>query len=85
MVLEQADNQLLMCTIDGRTRSWLMVSTAQVPGGSQLYFGSAVVLLAKSVQPSSGRSEIGLVFKALLSFHKRYSRSLLSAAARRLS
>ena len=79
------DDQLLLRAIDGRTRSWLMVSTAEVSGRTRLYFGSAVVPLAKSVNPSTGTSEMGYVFKALLGCHKLYSRALLSAAARRLS
>lgn len=78
----RADDQLLMCAIDGRTRSWLMVSAAEVPGGTRLYFGSAVVRVRNA---STGKSEMGVVFKALLGFHKLYSRALLSAAARRLS
>lgn len=78
----RAEDQLLMCAIDGRTRSWLMVSAAEVPGGTRLYFGSAVV---PSRNASTGKSEMGFVFKALLGFHKLYSRALLSAAARRLS
>ena len=79
------DDQLLLRAIDGRTRSWLMVSAEEVPGRTRLYFGSAVVPLAKSVNPSTGTSEMGYVFKALLGCHKLYSRALLSAAARRLS
>ena len=81
----RAEDQLLLCALDGRTRSWLMVAASEVPGQTRLYFGSAVVPLAKSVNPPSGKSEMGFVFKALLGFHKRYSRALLSAAARRLS
>ena len=84
-VEERAEDQLLLCALDGRTRSWLMVSAAEVPGRTRLYFGSAVVPLAKSVNPSTGTSEMGYVFKALLGCHKLYSRALLSAAARRLS
>ena len=81
----RAEDQLLLCALDGRTRSWLMVSAAEVPGRTRLYFGSAVVPLAKSVNPSTGTSEMGYVFKALLGCHKLYSRALLSATARRLS
>lgn len=77
----RAVDQLLLCAIDGRTRSWLMVSAAEVPGRTRLYFGSAVVPV---VNPSTGKSSMGFVFKALLGFHKLYSRALLSAAAARL-
>lgn len=78
----RADDQLLMCAMDGRTRSWLMVSVAEAPGRTRLYFGSAVVPVRNG---STDKPEMGFVFKALLGFHKRYSRALLSAAARRLS
>jgi hypothetical protein len=78
----RAEDQLLLRAMDGRTRSWLMVSATEVPGGTRLYFGSAVVPVRNA---STGKSEIGFVFKALLGFHKLYSRALLSAAARRLS
>jgi hypothetical protein len=77
----RAVDQLLMCAIDGRTRSWLMLSAAEVPGRTRLYFGSAVV---PAVNPSTGKRSMGFVFKALLGFHKLYSRALLSAAAARL-
>ncbi len=77
----RAVDQLLMCAIDGRTRSWLMVSVAAQPGHTRLYFGSAVVA---AVNPSTGTSNMGWVFKALLGFHKLYSRALLRAAAANL-
>ena len=79
------DDQLLLCAIDGRTRSWLMVSTTNVLGGTRLYFGSALLPSRKTGNASTGKPEMGFVFKALLSFHNFYSRALLSAAARRLS
>jgi len=73
----RAPNQLLLRA--GRTRSWLMVSAAQ--GGetanTQLFFGSAVV-------SAGNASGVGLVFGALLGFHKLYSRVLLGAARSRL-
>ena len=81
----RADDQLLLCAIDGRTRSWLMVSTTDVPGGTRLYFGSALLPARKTGNASTGKPMMGFVFKALLSFHNFYSRALLSAAARRLA
>ena len=78
----RAVDQLLLRAIDGRTRSWLMVSAAQEPGRTRLYFASAVVSV---VNASAGKSSMGFVFKALLGFHKLYSRALLSAAAARLA
>ena len=83
----RAVDQLLMCAIDRRTRSWLMVSAAEEPGRTRLYFGSA--LLPKPTPANSphatGKSSLGFVFKALLGFHNWYSRALLSAAATRLA
>lgn len=67
----RAPDQLLMCDYAGSTRSWLMASPAGQ--GTRLYFGSAVV-----------RSRQGGVFRALLGFHKLYSRILLRAAASRV-
>ena len=94
----RAPGQLLMCDFAGSTRSWLMavpVSGRDAADGAhaangagngagnglgpgrgpatRLYFGSAVV-----------RSRQGGVFRALLGFHKLYSRILLRAAASRL-
>jgi hypothetical protein len=81
----RAADQLLLCAIDGRTRSWLMVSAAEVPGRTRLYFGSAVVPVAARDGAATGKSSLGFVFKALLGFHKLYSRLLLSAATARLA
>ncbi|WP_426338986.1 hypothetical protein ACN9MZ_21775 [Pseudoduganella sp. S-14] len=67
----RAPGQLLMCDYAGSTRSWLMAVPAGQ--GTRLYFGSAVV-----------RSRQGGLFRALLGFHKLYSRILLRAAASRL-
>lgn len=67
----RAPGQLLMCDVAGSTRSWLMVEEAGV--GTRLYFGSAVV-----------RKRQGGAFRALLGFHKLYSRILLRAAAARV-
>ncbi|MEO8313575.1 MAG: hypothetical protein ABI645_02170 [Pseudomonadota bacterium] len=75
-------NQLLMCDVGGRTRSWLMVTPAANSPGTHLYFGSAVV-------PAKSRSEdnpsMGVLFSALLGFHKFYSRILLGSARSRLA
>ena len=80
----RAVDQLLLCAIDGRTRSWLMVSAAEVPGQTRLYFGSALLPAASSAKRPSGKPGMGFVFRALLGFHIWYSRALLSAAAARL-
>jgi hypothetical protein len=77
----RAVDQLLLRAMDGRTRSWLMVSAMPETSGTRLYFGSAVV---PAVNASTGKSSLGFVFKALLGFHNFYSRALLNAAAARL-
>ena len=83
-VEERSANQLLMCDLNGRIRSWFMVVSAG--GGSstvtRLYFGSAVVAV---VHKRSGQATLGFTFKAVLGFHKLYSRALLSAACSRLA
>ena len=76
----RAPNQLLLCDLTRRTRSWLMV--VPLPTGTRLYFGSAVVPVH---DPRSGASRLGFGFSALLGFHKLYSRVLLSAARSRLA
>jgi hypothetical protein len=70
----RSTDQLLMCDLSGRTRSWFMVAPVQTGGSTstRLYFGSAVVRL-------------DLLFNALLGFHKLYSRVLLHAAHSRLA
>lgn len=72
-------DQLLMCDFMGRTRSWLMVAPILIDGApaTRLYFGSAVVPV---VDRSSGQAALGFRFRALLGFHKLYSKILLRAA-----
>ncbi len=72
----RAQDEVLLSA--GRTRSWLMVS-AQA-SSTRLFFGSAVV-----PRRSQGHGGLGLVFSALLWFHKLYSRALLLSARARLS
>lgn len=76
----RSENQLLMCDFRSRTRSWFM--TEADGDGTRLYFGSAVVPIAKS---GSNEPEMGKGFSLLLGFHKLYSRALLSTARSRLS
>ena len=78
-VEQRSANQLLLCDLNGATRSCLMLDAGDDGGrsGTRLYFGSAVV-------PRAGRSAIGFGFRALLGFHKLYSRLLLNAARDRL-
>jgi len=77
----RAPNQLLLCDFLGNTRSWLMIESAPGGGATRLYFGSAIV---PRVDPHTGRKKLGTSFRALLGFHKGYSRALLSAARSRL-
>jgi hypothetical protein len=75
-------DQLLLAA--GRTRSWLMAcpSHESASPGTTLYFGSAVVPRrgAGGTDPA-----MGWQFRALLGFHKLYSRVLLGAARRTLA
>ena len=78
-------NQLLLCDYLGRTRSWLMTEPLEVAGRARtrLYFGSAVVSRGTT---RNGQVRLELLrFRALLGFHKLYSRVLLSAARGRLT
>jgi len=78
----RATDQLLMCDVRGRTRSWLMVSPRSEGVGTRLYFGSAVIA---SKRPTDSKLRLGIVFTMLLGFHKVYSKVLLSAARARLA
>jgi hypothetical protein len=77
----RAPNQILLCDFLKNTRSWLMVEPRPGGGLTRLYFGSAIVARARRV----GRRRLGLRFRALLGFHRRYSRALLRAAHARLT
>jgi len=81
-VEDRACDQLLMCDIGGRTRSWLMVTADPGGAATRLYFGSAVV---PGKRPTASKRGMGIVFRALLGFHKVYSRVLLRAAHARLA
>lgn len=83
-VEDRTSNQLLMCDLAGRTRSWLMVAPLQRGrfSSTRLYFGSAVVPVRDK---TSGQPRLGFQFNALLGFHKLYSRVLLHAAGSRLA
>lgn len=73
-------DELLMHEDSGATRSWFKAES--LPGGStRLWFGSAVVPRRRG---PGGEPRLGMVFHALLGFHRWYSRALLAAAVRRL-
>ena len=76
----RSPDQLLMCDFQGHTRSWLMVAPAS-PGVTRLYFGSVVT---SRLNPQTGKRELGRGYRALMGFHKLYSRALLRAARGRL-
>ena len=78
----RAADQLLMCDFQRRTRSWFMCVPTSNGQATRLYFGSAVVPV---VDRRSGQARMGLAFRALLGFHKLYSRVLLRAAVARLA
>lgn len=80
-VEDRAPNQLLLRDVLGNTRSWLMVEPRDDGGVTRLYFGSAVVPRAAD----HGHPRLGFSFRALLGFHRRYSRALLAAARARLT
>lgn len=71
---DRTEDQLLMCDVNQRTRSWFRV--AAQPGASRLFFGSAVTATKTSSLPRG--------YTALLGLHRVYSRALLRAARRRL-
>jgi hypothetical protein len=75
----RAPDQLLMCDMAARTRSWFRVAPGD--GGTCLYFGSAVVPVRDR---ATGEQRMGWPFAALLRFHRLYSRILLAAARDRL-
>lgn len=79
-VEDRTDDQLLLTDFRGRTRSWLMTRT-EPAGGTRLYFGSAVT---PTNHGKTGEPTLGLGFRALLGFHRLYSRALLSCARRSL-
>lgn len=75
----RTDNELLMCDMQSRTRSWFMVTHENER--TQLYFGSAVVPVKN---PKTGKSSLGFLFVILLGFHQIYSFMLLYFASRNL-
>jgi hypothetical protein len=76
-VESRKENELLMCDMSSRTRSWFMVQ--HLDSHTQLYFGSAVV---PKKDKTTGKTSLGFIFTALLGFHKIYSVLLLYFAKR---
>ena len=75
-------DQLLLCDLHGRTRSWLMSASFAEGQSTRLFFGSAVVHV---IDKRTATARTGIAFRALLGFHKLYSRALLLAAVARLA
>lgn len=73
-VEHRAADQLLLRDFRRRTRSWLMVEPRGA--GTSLRFGSAVVPARRWLDR--------MIVRALMGFHRAYSRVLLRAAVRRL-
>ena len=82
-VESREENQLLLCDFKSHTRSWLMVAREDWDGDvvTRIYFGSVVV---PGIRKETGERGLTFVFKALLPFHKLYSRALLAAARSRI-
>jgi len=82
-VEKRNENEILMCDLVGRTRSWLMVAPLDTASNARtrLYFGSAIV---PTRNWKTGELSLGFVFQALLGFHKIYSRLLLYSAMSRI-
>lgn len=76
----RAVDELLLADYTGRTKSWFRVEPLESGAGTRLFFGSAVVPLARD----GGKPRMGFPFDALLGFHRLYSWSLLTAARSRL-
>ena len=75
-VEDRSADQLLMCDMASKTRSWF--KTRDVADGTQLYFGSAVIADPKTAKQV-------FLFHALAPVHKLYARALLRGAVRRLN
>jgi hypothetical protein len=73
------EHELLMCDLHGRIRSWFMLIPVNADAGirTRLLFGSAV---APVQNQRTGKSSLGIIFNALLGFHKIYSVLLLYSA-----
>ncbi len=75
-------NQVLLTDFQGRTRSWLMSAPSPDGQTTRLFVGSAVVPVEDR---RTGEKRMGFPFRALLGFHKLYSRVLLQSAVNRLA
>ncbi|MEL7023572.1 MAG: hypothetical protein AAGL69_07455 [Pseudomonadota bacterium] len=77
----RAENELLLCDMTGKTRSWLMVRPVNDASATQLFFGSAVLGAASG---NSGAPVLSPLIRITLPFHHWYSKALFGAARRAL-
>ena len=77
----RAEDQLLMCDVTGRTRSWFKVAPNR-DGSTTLYFGSGVTAVETG---EAGRKSMGPVFRMLMPVHIIYSRALLATTLRKMA
>ena len=82
-VEDRTEQELLMCDVTGRTRSWFKATPSRngLPNRTLLLFGSAITPV---INVKTGKTTIGPVFRALMGSHVLYSRALLAATARRI-
>ena len=73
-VEDRRADELLMCDVNGRTRSWFKVG-ANTDDTTRVWFGSAVL---------ASDDALPFGYRLLLPAHRVYSRRLLAAAVRRL-
>lgn len=81
-VEDRTGDELLMCDVRGHTRSWFRVEPNAEQTSTKLFFGSAIVPIDRD---RDGKPILGRAYRALMGFHRLYSRVLLNGAARRLS
>jgi len=82
-VEQRTDNELLMCDVASKTKSWFMVRQAgdSAAPRTRVHFGTAVVATPNR---RTGELELGTVFRLFMPLHLLYGRSLLHAAVRDL-
>jgi len=77
-------DQMLLCDITERTRSWLMIESGKNDNKpiTRLYFGSVVT---PKMISREGRATFGILFRFFGKFHILYSLALLRSAYRQLA
>lgn len=82
-VEQRSDNELLMCDVASKTKSWFMVEPGADASSARtvVYFGTVVVATAHR---RTGEPDLGVVFRLFMPAHLLYGRSLLITACSRL-